>query len=106
MSLQLFAHPFSSYCQKVLIAALGGRHAVRISQCSTSEHPENMEELKRHWPFGKFPLLVDDGAAGRRDDAASSSICRRTIPARTSGFPTARRAGGCASSTASSTSMS
>ena len=20
-----------------------------------------MEELKRHWPFGKFPLLVDDG---------------------------------------------
>ena len=25
------------------------------------EHPENMEELKRHWPFGQFPLLLDDG---------------------------------------------
>lgn len=25
------------------------------------EHPENMAELKRRWPFGLFPLLVDDG---------------------------------------------
>jgi glutathione S-transferase len=25
------------------------------------EHPENFAELKRRWPFGKFPLLVDDG---------------------------------------------
>jgi glutathione S-transferase len=25
------------------------------------EYPENMEELKRHWPFGLFPLLLDDG---------------------------------------------
>ena len=30
MSLQLFAHPFSAYCQKVLIRAVGGRHGVRI----------------------------------------------------------------------------
>jgi glutathione S-transferase len=25
------------------------------------EHPDNFAELKRRWPFGKFPLLVDDG---------------------------------------------
>jgi glutathione S-transferase len=26
-----------------------------------AEHPENFSELRRHWPFGKFPLLLDDG---------------------------------------------
>ena len=25
------------------------------------DHPENMEELERHWPFRQFPLLLDDG---------------------------------------------
>ena len=28
------------------------------------EHPENLgEELRRHSPFGQFPLLIDDGKA-------------------------------------------
>ena len=27
------------------------------------EHPENYVELKRRWPFAKFPLLVDDGVS-------------------------------------------
>jgi glutathione S-transferase len=60
MSLQLFAHPFSSYCQKVLIAlwADGTRFDYMMLD---QEHPENMAELRRRWPFGKFPLLVDDG---------------------------------------------
>lgn len=60
MSLQLFAHPFSSYCQKVLIAlyADGTEFEYRMLD---EEHPENLAELKRRWPFGKFPLLVDNG---------------------------------------------
>ena len=60
MSLELFAHPFSSYCQKVLIAlwADGTPFAYRMLD---EEHPENFAELKQRWPFGKFPLLVDDG---------------------------------------------
>lgn len=60
MSLQLYAHPFSSYCQKVLIAlwADGTEFEYRMID---EEHPENFTELKRRWPFGKFPLLVDDG---------------------------------------------
>jgi glutathione S-transferase len=60
MTLQLFAHPFSSYCQKVLIAlwADGTPFAYRMLD---EEHPENFAELKQRWPFGKFPLLVDDG---------------------------------------------
>ncbi len=60
MSLQLYAHPFSSYCQKVLIAlwADGTEFEYRMLD---QEHPENMDELKQRWPFGLFPLLVDDG---------------------------------------------
>ncbi|MCF2514700.1 glutathione S-transferase family protein [Sphingomonas sp. G124] len=60
MSLELFAHPFSSYCQKVLIAlwADGTPFDYRMLD---EEHAENFAELKRRWPFGKFPLLVDDG---------------------------------------------
>ena len=58
--LELYAHPFSSYCQKVLIAlwADGTEFEYRMLD---EEHPENFFELKRRWPFGKFPLLVDDG---------------------------------------------
>ena len=60
MSLQLYAHPFSSYCQKVLIAlwADGTEFEYRMLD---EEHPDNFAELKRRWPFGQFPLLVDDG---------------------------------------------
>jgi glutathione S-transferase len=60
MSLQLFAHPFSSYCQKVLIAlwADGTPFEYRMLD---EQHPENMEELERHWPFRQFPLLLDGG---------------------------------------------
>ena len=60
MTLQLFAHPFSSYCQKVLIAlwADGTPFEYRMLD---DQHPGNMEELERHWPFRQFPLLLDDG---------------------------------------------
>jgi len=59
MSLQLFAHPFSSYCQKVLIAlwADGTEFEYRMLD---QDHPENMAELERHWQFRLFPLLLDD----------------------------------------------
>ena len=58
--LQLFAHPFSSYCQKVLIAlyADGTEFEYRMLD---QEHPENFAELKQHWPFALFPVLLDDG---------------------------------------------
>jgi glutathione S-transferase len=60
MSLEFFGHPFSSYTQKVLIAlyADGTEFEYRMLD---QEHPENFEELKRHSPFGLFPLLLDQG---------------------------------------------
>ena len=60
MTLQLFGHPFSSYTQKVLIALWADETPFEY-RILEQDHPENMEELKRHWPFGQFPLLLDDG---------------------------------------------
>jgi glutathione S-transferase len=60
VSLQLFGHPFSSYTQKVLIALWADETPFEY-RILEQEYPENMEELKRHWPFGLFPLLLDDG---------------------------------------------
>jgi glutathione S-transferase len=59
MSLQLFAHPFSAYCQKVLIPlwADGTEFEYRMLD---EEHPDNFAELERHWPFKQFPVLLDD----------------------------------------------
>ncbi len=62
VSLQLFGHPFSSYTQKVLIPLWtdGTEFEYRMLD---QEHPENFAELKRHSPFGLFPLLVDNADA-------------------------------------------
>jgi glutathione S-transferase len=60
VSLQLFAHPFASYCWKVLIALYADGTEFEYKMLDPG-HPEIFEELKRHWPFGKFPLLLDDG---------------------------------------------
>ena len=58
--LELFAHPFSSYCQKVLIALWADETEFEY-RLLDPEHAENMDELKRRWPFGQFPLLIDKG---------------------------------------------
>src|SRR3954452_25454161 len=58
MPLTLYAHPFSSYCQKVLIALY--ENAVPFTYRHL-EHPGATEELKALWPLGRFPVLVDDG---------------------------------------------
>lgn len=59
MTLQLFGHPFSSYTQKVLIPLYADGAKFEYRQVPESE--ENYAELKAIWPFGKFPVLVDDG---------------------------------------------
>ena len=62
MSLQYFGHPFSSYTQKVLIALWADETPFEYRMIAP-DHPENMEELKRHSPYGLFPLLIDDSRA-------------------------------------------
>ena len=58
MSLEFFGHPFSSYTQKVLIALWADETPFNYRMI---EDPANMEELKRHSPYGLFPLLIDEG---------------------------------------------
>ncbi|BAU49381.1 glutathione S-transferase [Sulfurifustis variabilis] len=58
--MKLYAHPFSSYCQKVLIALYenGTPFEYRLL---APEHPETAAEHEALWPFRKMPVLVDDG---------------------------------------------
>ncbi len=60
MSLELYAHPFSSYCQKVLIALYENATDFKLKMLAR-ETPEHHAELSRLWPLRKFPMLVDDG---------------------------------------------
>ncbi len=58
MPLTLYAHPFSSYGQKVLVALY--ENAVPF-EYRTLEEAAAMAELKARWPLARFPLLVDSG---------------------------------------------
>lgn len=57
MSYTLFAHPFSSYSWKAMIAF----HEKELPyELRITEGEDVMDELRRYWPIGKFPVLVDD----------------------------------------------
>jgi glutathione S-transferase len=58
MTLKLYAHPFSSYCQKVLIALYENSTPFEYL---TLDDARNGAELEILWPIKKFPVLVDDG---------------------------------------------
>lgn len=60
MSLKLFGHPFSSYTQKVLIALYWDRIDFEYFELETGEPMPNYARLRTHWPFGKFPVLLDN----------------------------------------------
>lgn len=58
MALQLFAHPFSSYCWKALIAIYENDTPFEW-RVIDPDHPENEAELARRWPLKRFPVLLD-----------------------------------------------
>jgi glutathione S-transferase len=60
MQPSLFAHPFASYCQKVLIA-LYENGTPFIYRKIGPEDPTAMSELAALWPLKKFPVLLDAG---------------------------------------------
>jgi len=55
---KLYAHPFSSYCQKVLVALYENDTPFDYRSL---EDPANKDELAALWPIGRFPVLVDSG---------------------------------------------
>ncbi len=58
MSLKLYAHPFSSYSQKALVALY--ENDTPFEWCELESHsPHHLAEFARMWPIKRFPLLVD-----------------------------------------------
>ncbi len=60
MPLLFYGHPFSSYCQKVLIA-LYENDVPFDFRVVGPENPDVAAEWASLWPLRKFPVLVDDG---------------------------------------------
>jgi glutathione S-transferase len=56
MTLKLYAHPFSSYCQKVLIALYENEVAFEYRMLGDEKSGAELEAL---WPIRRFPVLVD-----------------------------------------------
>ena len=65
--MKLYAHPFSSYCQKVLIALY--ENALPFDYRNL-EDPQANAELAALWPLKRFPVLQD----GKRTVLESSTI--------------------------------
>ena len=59
MPLKLYAHPFSSYCQKVLIALYENRTPFEYRKV---EDPDAWERLAKRWPMRRIPVLEDGGS--------------------------------------------
>jgi glutathione S-transferase len=59
MMLKLFEHPFSSYCQKALIAFYENDIPFEMALLETGS--EASAELSRLWPLNRFPVLEDAG---------------------------------------------
>ncbi len=60
MALQLFAHPFSSYCQKVFIALYENAIPFELRMLGPDQEA-TLAEWTALWPLKRFPVLVDAG---------------------------------------------
>jgi glutathione S-transferase len=60
MALELYAHPFSSYCQKVLVALYENGTPFQWRMLAP-EDPETYQTFAGLWPMKRFPVLVESG---------------------------------------------
>lgn len=58
--LTLYAHPFSSYCQKVLTALYENATPFTLKMLGPDD-PQNGAEFAALWPIQRMPVLVDGG---------------------------------------------
>src|SRR4029450_2525024 len=58
--MKLYAHPFSSYCQKVLIALYENAIPFEFRMLAPGDD-EAAAEHAALWPLRRMPVLVDDG---------------------------------------------
>lgn len=59
MTLTLYFHPLSSFCQKVLIALYENDTPFEREIVNLGD-PDSAASFKKIWPVGKFPVLRDD----------------------------------------------
>jgi glutathione S-transferase len=62
MTLKLYAHPFSSYCQKALTALYENGTPFEL-RLLAHDDPQVMAEFAALWPIKRFPVLVDGDRA-------------------------------------------
>ena len=62
MTIALHAHPFSSYCQKVLIALYENDTPFALRMLADAD---SFSELAKLWPLRLMPVVVDDGEVVR-----------------------------------------
>jgi glutathione S-transferase len=62
MTIELFAHPFSSYCQKVLTALYENATPFRFRLLGPDD-PDTFAEFTALWPIRRMPVLLDAGRA-------------------------------------------
>lgn len=74
MSLDLYAHPFSSYSQKVLIPLYENGTTFEYHNL---EDPDAQQALARISPVGLFPVLEDDGRVVFESTAIIESLQAR-----------------------------
>ena len=55
----LYAHPFSSYCQKALTALYENGTDFEYRLLDHAD-PETLADFEARWPIKRFPILVDD----------------------------------------------
>jgi glutathione S-transferase len=60
--MKLFAHPFSSYCQKVLVALYENDTPFELRLLEFGDE-QAAAELAALWPLKRMPVLVDGGRA-------------------------------------------
>ena len=58
MALTLYAHPFSSYCQKVLTALYENGTPFEYRKV---EDADAWADLAKRWPMRRMPVLIDNG---------------------------------------------
>lgn len=58
MALQLYFHPFSSYCQKALVALYENAILFEPHLLEGPDSPASLQ-LAKLWPMKRFPVLVD-----------------------------------------------
>ena len=59
--MEFYGHPFSSYCQKVLIALYEKDAAFEFRIIDPGQPPENGKKFAELWPMEHMPALVVDG---------------------------------------------